>query len=189
MTLKELISRNRLTSLLFVCTALAALAHILVVNRTMNPSSTVIVSHSELELQFAFTPENGMRVLQSWGPGATGRYLSVIWIDVLFALFYGPFFYLLIRALGGGLFWATLPVLDMLANFVETSLEIYWVTSHTPDNPLFAPFFIHSIVASFKWFLVPVYWVYIFILLRRAYRNMQAAPSPASAGGRVGPAT
>ncbi len=182
MNLSKIIANNKLTSLWFVFLAATTLASILVVNPTMNPHSGNVFNFAQLQLQFSYTPENGMKVLESWGPGATDRYLSVIWIDVLFALSYGPFFYMLIKKLGGGFWWSIVPLLEMGTNLVETSLEIYWVINHTVTNQMYALFLTHSIVASIKWLvLVPIYLVHSVILLSRAIHSLSSAPRPSPA--------
>jgi hypothetical protein len=178
----DIIARNKLPTLWFVFLAVTFLASITIVNPTMNPNLPGFFNYAQLQLQFAYTPENGVKVLESWGPGAVDRYLSVIWIDVLFALSYGPFFYMLIKRLDGGAFWAIVPLLEMATNLIETSLEIYWVINHTPDNMMFGLFLTHSIVASIKWLvLVPIYLVHSAILLKKAMRDLVPAARPTMA--------
>jgi hypothetical protein len=185
----HLVRQNRLLWFFFAALAATFLASIFVLNPTLDPESRVF-SWPQLQLQFAYTPQRGDAVLARWGDGAAERYLRVIWIDILFALSYGPFFFLLIRRLGGGAAWALVPLLEMGTNLVETSLEIYWVVAHSPANPLFAAFLVHSIVATIKWcVLVPVYLLHSAILLRRALMarliaNAQFVPFPGEAGGR-----
>jgi hypothetical protein len=163
----HLSERNHFLWFFFGALSATFLMSIFVLNPTLDPQARVF-SWPQLQLQFAYTPARGDAVLASWGEGAADRYLSVIWIDVLFALSYGPFFCLLIRALGGGTRWALVPLAEMATNLVETSLEIYWVLAHTPENPLFVVFLIHSVVATIKWFiLVPIYFVHSAILFRR----------------------
>jgi len=171
----EIVTKNKLATLWFIFLVITFSASILVANPTMNPNMTGPFNYAQLQLQFSYVPENGMKVLESWGPGAAERYLSVIWIDVLFALSYGPFFYMLIKKLKGGLFWSIVPLLEMLTNLTETSLEIYWVINHTVDNQMFGLFLTHSIVASIKWLiLVPIYLVHTTILLTRTFRGMNS---------------
>jgi hypothetical protein len=186
MRAKHLPVRNRLLWFFFASLGATFLASIFVLNPTLDPQASAF-SWPQLQLQFAFTPERGDAVLKYWGEGAEGRYFSVIWIDVLFALSYGPFFYLLIRRLGGGAPWALVPLLEMGTNLVETSLEIYWVAAHSAQNPLFAAFFIHSIVATIKWLiLVPLYLLHTAILLRRAMiARLLAAATMAPSGDAV----
>jgi hypothetical protein len=59
MTIKQILVKNRLATLSFLCMAVTFLAHIFIVNRTMNPSSSPIVSHSQLDryAQHAACPE------------------------------------------------------------------------------------------------------------------------------------
>ncbi len=185
MKLLDLIRRHKLASLWFVFLAITFLASIFIVNRTLSPESTLgVLRYPQLQLQFAYTPENGMRVLESWGPGSEGRYLSVIWIDILFALSYGPFFFMLLRNLGAGVVAMVVPLVEMVTNLVETSLEIFWVVHHSALEPLFAVFLTHSIIATVKWILVPVYLVHSGFLIYRALRSsavsrQQAERSPA----------
>ncbi len=150
--------------------AITLLASILILNPTLNPQCRIF-SWPQLQLQFAYTPENGMKVLESWGAGAIERYFSVIWIDLIFALSYGPAFALYIRRLGGTAAACLVPLVEMTTNLIETSLEMYWVGHHTPDHPLFAPFLIHSIIATIKWALVPVYSVHLAMLFYNWLRS------------------
>lgn len=166
-----------------VLLAITFLASILIVNPTLDPNRSVF-SWPQLQLQFAYTPLNGIKVLQSWGPGSIDRYFSVIWIDLIFALSYGPAFSIYIRRMGGGVAWSLVPFVEMITNLVETSLEIYWVGHHSPDNLLFTPFFVHSIVATIKWALVPVYTahgVYLFYHWMRSRAMEVAFRRPAEA--------
>jgi hypothetical protein len=177
MRLLQLVRNHKLASLWFVFLAITFLASIFVVNPTLRPESSLgVFRYPQLELQFAYTPERGMAVLESWGAGSTDRYLSVIWIDILFALSYGPFFFMLLRRLGAGLVAMVVPLVEMVTNLIETSLEIYWVTHHTVLEPLFATFLTHSVIATLKWALVPVYLVHSLVLIYRALRRPAAQP-------------
>ncbi|MBN1205644.1 MAG: hypothetical protein JXB05_12060 [Myxococcaceae bacterium] len=146
------------------------LASIFIVNPTLNPERSVF-SWPQLQLQFAYTPENGMKVLESWGPGSMDRYFSVIWIDLVFAISYGPAFGLYIRKMGGSVAASLLPLVEMATNLVETSLEIYWVANHSLNNLLYAPFLTHSIIATIKWALVPIYSVHMGLLFYNWLRS------------------
>jgi hypothetical protein len=146
------------------------LASIFILNPTLNPENRVF-SWPQLQLQFAYTADNGIKVLESWGPGSIDRYFSVIWIDLIFALSYGPAFGLYIRRLGGSVASSLLPLVEMSTNLVETSLEMYWVANHTPDNPMGALFLTHSIIATIKWALVPIYSVHMGLLFYNWLRS------------------
>jgi len=175
MSIARVIVNNKLATLWFIFLAITFFASIFYVNPTLDPNATGIAI-PQWELQFAFTPENGMNVLEGWGFGAKDRYLHVIWIDILFALSYGPFFYMLIRKLDGRLSWSLVPIAEMGTNLIETSLEIYWVKHHTSSEPMFAIFLTHSIVASIKWLiLVPIYLVHSVILIRKWTRGRAAS--------------
>lgn len=130
-------------------------ASIYVLNPSLDASGSQW-SAPQLELQFAYTAENGVAVLDSWRDGGA-NYLRLIWIDLLFALSYGPFFFLWIRKLGGSHTIANIALGEMFSNWTETSMEIYWVVNHTPESPLGILFLAHSLIATVKWCLVPVY--------------------------------
>jgi|SRR3954468_1076511 hypothetical protein len=149
---------------------LTFLASIFILNPTLNPQRSVF-SWPQLQLQFAYTPQNGIRVLQSWGPGAIDRYFSVIWIDLLFALSYGPSFFFYIRRMGGSTAASLVPLVEMSTNLTETSLEMYWVGHHAPGHLLFAVFLTHSIIATIKWILVPIYFIHTGMLFYRSLRS------------------
>jgi hypothetical protein len=150
--------------------AVTFFASIFILNPTLNPHRRIL-SWPQLQLQFAYTPQNGMDVLQSWGPGSIDRYFSVIWIDLLFALSYGPAFFLYIRRLGGSMASSLLPLVEMTTNLIETSLEIYWVGHHTSTHLLFGTFLTHSIIATIKWALVPVYSIHMGMLIYNWLRS------------------
>lgn len=176
MKLLELASKNRLISLWFVFLSITFLASILYLNPTLDPNKSVL-SYPQLELQFAYTPDNGVKVLERWGENSAAVYLSVIWIDVLFALSYGPFFFMLLRRLSGLLFAALIPLIEMLTNLVETSMEIYWVANHGADNPMLGLFLTHSIIATIKWILVPIYLVHTIVVIWKAVKRRRPAPA------------
>lgn len=171
--LLDWIARNRLATLWFVFLVITILASILVLNPTLDPNKSMF-SWPQLELQFSYIPDNGDAVLERWGEGSRERYLSYIWIDILFALSYGPFFAMLIRSLGGHRLWVLLPLIEMCTNLTETSLEIWWVSAHTEANPMFGVFLTHSLIATVKWAMVPFYLWHSVALVYRAVSRGRA---------------
>ncbi|MEQ8965191.1 MAG: hypothetical protein RID91_05140 [Azospirillaceae bacterium] len=138
------------------------------VNNYIDPRSEAWVNAAQLRLQFAFFVDRGLAVVESWGPGGPERYLSVIWIDLLWPFTYGPAFFLLIRKLDGLSPWAFMPMLEAGSNLIETSLEIYWMANieRAADMPVL--FFAHGVVAAIKWLvLVPTYFAHSGLLLWR----------------------
>lgn len=182
MTYLSLVRSHKLLVLWGVLVVVTTWTQLLFVNNYINPDSGRLFNAAQLQLQFAFTADAGVEVLRSWGIGGAERYLQVIWVDVAFALSYGPFFYMLIKRLDGGSWWAIVPLLEMGSNLVETSIEIYWVINHAPGNMMPGLFFFHSVVAAIKWLvLVPTYFLHSGLLVRAALRNRQSrglAPLP-----------
>lgn len=175
MSVLSFIRTNKMLSLWGVFLIVTTWTQLLLVNNYINPDSGRLFNMAQLQLQFAFTPENGVEVLRSWGVGGAERYLQVIWIDVAFALSYGPFFYMLIRKLNGGFFWSIISLLEMSTNFIETGIEIYWVINHAPNNMMAGAFLFHSVMASIKWFiLVPTYLIHSTFLVLSTWMSRNA---------------
>ena len=169
----DLIRRYPWCSLWFVFLSVTFLASIFVLNPILSGKGPV--SWPQLQLQFAYLPEFGIRVLRSWGEGSEERYLSWIWIDILFALSYGPFFYMLLKNLGAPRLWYVIPLIEMTTNLIETSLEIYWVRNYSSSNLLTAIFLTHSIIATIKWALVPIYLAHSSMLIRHWFLRRAVA--------------
>lgn len=146
---------NVIIAMWFLFLSLTFNASIYVLNPSLDVSGSQW-STPQLDLQFAYTAERGAAVVSSWHNGGA-NYLRLIWIDLLFALAYGPFFFLWIRKLGGSHTIANIALGEMFTNWTETSMEIYWVANHTPETPLGTLFLVHSLIATIKWSLVPVY--------------------------------
>jgi hypothetical protein len=172
MTFLSLVRSHKLLVIWGVLVIITTWTQLLFVNNYINPNSGRLFNPAQLQLQFAFTAEAGAEVLRSWGPGGAQRYLQVIWIDVAFALSYGPFFYMLIKRLNGGFWWSIVPLLEMGSNLIETSIEIYWVINHGPGNMMPGLFFFHSVVAAIKWLvLVPTYFIHSGLLVASVLRR------------------
>jgi hypothetical protein len=131
-------------------------------------------SWPQLQLQFAYVPEIGIEVLKSWGEGSRDRYSSWIWIDILFALSYGPFFYMLLKNLGASRPLYLIPLVEMITNLIETLMEIYWVQNHSESNLMTGIFLAHSVIATIKWSLVPIYLAHSAVLIRPWLRRAPA---------------
>jgi hypothetical protein len=159
--------KNKIISLWFLFLVITFFMSILVVNPTMNPDNSAI-NYAQLQLQFAYSAENGINVLESWGGDAKSRYLSVIWIDVLFALSYGPFFFLLLRRFNVRGPASYIPLLEMLTNLTETSMEIFWMVNHSPSELYNGLYLTHSIIATIKWSLVPIYLIHSLYVINKA---------------------
>lgn len=163
---------NPLTASFGVLALVITLVQVTFVNPYINPDSDGFLNTAQLQLQFAFFDEVGREVVQSWGPGAAERYLEVIWIDLLWPFTYGPFFALLIYTLGGRMIWALIPLVEGVSNLIETGLEIYWMINLDEPGSLATLFFVHSVVAAFKWLVcVPSYFGKTLWLLARVYRR------------------
>jgi hypothetical protein len=160
---QAMIDSNALLWFWSVLLAITTLASIFVLNPRLDPHGRVL-SWPQLQLQLAFTPKNGVAVLESWGPDAVERYSRVIWIDLLFALSYGPALSLYAWRMGRSSIWAVVPLVAMAANLLETSAEMYWVAHHSVTHPLFALFFSHSLLATVEWLFAPIYMIQLAML-------------------------
>jgi hypothetical protein len=175
---------NKILTLWFGFLVLTTAAGMFVLNPILDPDRSIF-SMPQLNMQFSYTPENGDAVLADWGAGASERYLDWIWIDLAWALSYGPFFSMLIWKLSGNRLWSLLPLAEMCLNLTETSLEMWWVGTHTPANPMLGVFLTHSILATIKWAMVPCYLGHTGLLIFRTVRAARATtpvePVPALA--------
>lgn len=159
----EMIRKYPWCSLWFVFLTITFLASIFILNPIL--SGVGPVSWPQLQLQFSYFPETGVDVLESWGAGSKERYLNWIWIDILFAFSYGPFFYMLLKNFGASRIYYIIPLIEMTTNLIETSMEIYWVQHHTTLDLMTGIFLTHSIIATIKWLLVPIYLVHTTLLI------------------------
>lgn len=182
--LLSLAADNKIITLWFGFLVLTTAAGMFVLNPILDPDRSIF-SMPQLNLQFSYTPENGDAVLSEWGADAATRYLDWIWIDLAWALSYGPFFAMLIWRLSGNLLWSVVPLVEMCLNLTETSLEMWWVGAHTPTDPMFGVFLLHSVLATIKWAIVPWYLGHTGLLIHRAVRRARAegaaAPVPSLA--------
>lgn len=169
----EIIRKYPWCSLWFVFLAATFLASIFVLNPILSGAGPV--SWPQLELQFAYWPEKGISVLEHWGAGSKDRYLGWIWIDILFALSYGPFFYMLLKNCGASRIFYLIPIVEMITNLIETSMEIYWVQNHTSTELMTGLFLTHSIIATIKWSLVPIYLVHSVVLIGAWFQQKSTA--------------
>lgn len=167
-TLEYLFSDKRLV-FLFILLMMTISASIFYLNPSLDINNSP-VSWPQLQMQFAYTAENGRAVLEGWGENSRARYLSVIWIDMVFAISYGVFGFFFFKKLGAHQFWCILPLIEMTSNLIETNMEVYWVYASTPENPMNALFFAHCILATIKWTIVPFYAFHMFYMLIRAFR-------------------
>lgn len=184
--LLELARGHKLITLWLGFLVLTTAAGAFVLNPILDPDKSIF-SMPQLNLQFSYTPENGQAVLDSWGGSAEERYLDWIWIDLAWAVSYGPFFAMLIWALSRNRAWALLPLFEMCLNLTETSLEMWWVSAHTATEPMTGVFVLHSVLATVKWAMVPCYLghtgllIYRAIVRERATTRATAAPDKAPA--------
>ena len=176
--LLDLAAHNKVLTLWFGFLVLSTAAGAFVLNPILDPDRSIL-SMPQLNLQFSYTPENGDAVLNSWGAGASARYLDWIWIDLAWALSYGPFFAMLIWKLSGNRLWTLLPLAEMCLNLTETSLEMWWVGAHTPAEPMSGVFLLHSVLATIKWAMVPCYLGHTGVLIVRAVRRVRAEKAAA----------
>jgi hypothetical protein len=176
--LLSLAADNKIVTLWFGFLVLSTAAGMFVLNPILDPDRSVF-SMPQLNLQFSYTSENGDAVLSSWGADASARYLDWIWIDLAWALSYGPFFAMLIWKLSGNRLWAAVPLVEMCLNLTETSLEMWWVGAHTAADPMSGVFLLHSVLATVKWAIVPWYLGHTALLVYRGIRDLRAGDTPA----------
>ncbi len=123
-----------------------------------NPTIDKQKGFGVLSLQLAFSKEYGINIVNSWGKGGVERFTHYIISDYIYALSYSFFLALLLFQLKSRIYF--LPLVAGLFDWVENSMEILF----THDMIHFSTyvFFLHSLIASLKWLIVPIVFYNIF---------------------------
>ncbi len=135
----------------------------------INPSIDGKDGFGVIGLQLAFFKEDAINIISSWGLKGVENFKKYIFTDYLYALGYSIFFSTLIARLivtKNRLEYGWLIYMVILAgsfDWLENTIEIKFL-----ENPLHFPeelIFFHSIIATWKWMILPIVLVSIFSLI------------------------
>ena len=127
-----------------------------------------------LELQLSFDKHVGIELINSWGEPGVSNFKNWIFTDSIYAFSYSLFFASLISYLTlkkGERFYVTsivfvsLTLLSGALDCVENSMELSFI--YKPYGFSKNLFFIHSIVATFKWVAIASVTAYIIFLMTK----------------------
>jgi hypothetical protein len=127
-----------------------------------------------LDLQLSFKKNVGIDIINGWGTSGVDHFNLWIFTDYIYAFSYSLFFASLISYLalkkGKGTFltrnlFVPLAFFSGTLDFIENTMELYFINNpYAFSNTLF---FLHSVVALFKWTAVTIVVAYIFVLLTK----------------------
>ena len=129
----------------------------------VNPSIDGKNGMGVLALQLAFDREVGIEIINTWGKSGIENFKQLIFTDYIYALGYSFFFASILSVLilkkskqnsSKYKFIIFLPFIAGLFDWIENTLELLFIHNHIQfSNTLF---FIHSIIASIKWLILPI---------------------------------
>ncbi len=116
-----------------------------------------------LALQLAFDKEIGTQIIDNWTKTGRQNFNKLIFTDYIYALSYSIFFasWLCMLIIKKGkenlIFYKLLLFLPFLAgifDWIENTLELFFINNPTEFSNIL--FFIHSLIASLKWLILPI---------------------------------
>jgi len=124
----------------------------------VNPSIDSKNGLEVLYLQLSFEKEIGTQIVKSWTQTGINRFLELIWLDYIYALSYSIFFSSLLFKLQTINYKKSMiiyiPFIAGILDAIENTFEILFLNNMEKfSNTLF---FIHSLVASLKWLVLPI---------------------------------
>ena len=123
-----------------------------------------------LQLQLAFGKNEAIEIIKKWGINWIQNFNKLIFIDYIYALSYSIFFSSVLYKL----LWKKwtkniiiyLPFIAWLLDFLENTFELFFINN--PKNFSSILFFIHSVLASFKWLILPIV---IYFIMKYYFKN------------------
>jgi len=129
----------------------------------LNPLIDSKYGFDMLILQLSFKKDLGVQIVNSWTEEGLKTFFELIWIDYLYAISYSIFFssllYKLQNTYGKNSSIIYIPFLAGMFDFIENTLEIIFIKDMSGFRD--SLFFLHSVVASLKWLILPVVIFYI----------------------------
>ena len=139
----------------------------------VNPSIDSKSGLEVLHLQLSFEKELGIQIVSSWTDKGVRLFFNLIWLDYIYALSYSIFFSSLLLKLQNTYTKKSMiiyiPFLAGTFDWIENTLEIIFLKNMESFSETL--FFIHSIVASLKWLVLPVVLVIMLNLLKNNFLN------------------
>jgi hypothetical protein len=140
----------------------------------VNPSIDGGTGSGVLDLQLSFKKNAGIEIINSWGTSGVDHFNLWIFTDYIYAFSYSLFFASLISFLalkkGKGtfltsIFFVSLAFFSGVLDFIENTMELSFINNpYVFSNTLF---FLHSVVALFKWTAVTIVVAYIVVLFTK----------------------
>ena len=160
------LSSKRVLYLSALCTVIMFVIVMFFVNPLIDTENGIGV----LKLQLAFSKEYAIGVVHLWGVDGVENFQKYIFTDYMYAFCYSLFFASLLsylsrqrgKKLASWVFY--LPFIAGALDMLENSMEIAFL--HGMDGFSDEVFFFHSLVATFKWMILPIIVFYIFALLK-----------------------
>lgn len=167
--------------ILIIISGIITLVMFCVVMFIVNPLIDAKDGVGVLALQLSFNKEVGVEIINSWGQSGIENFKQLIFTDYIYALGYSIFFASILSTLilkKGKENLLTfrmiiyLPFLAGLFDWIENSIELLFINNPIEfSNTLF---FIHSIIASLKWAVLPIVMGYIIVLLLQKNVNTKS---------------
>jgi hypothetical protein len=146
-----------------VISTLATLMMFAVVMFVVNPSIDGKNGIGVLALQLAFDKEVGIEIINSWTQLGIENFNRFIFTDYLYALSYSILFasilsVLILKKSKQNILKykmiVYLPFIAGLFDWIENTLELSFINNPIEFSNIL--FFIHSIIASLKWLMIPI---------------------------------
>ena len=127
---------------------------------------------SVISLQLSFEKSTGIEIIQSWGTMGIINFNQLIFADYIYAISYSLFFasllsfFIIKKGKDKSINYILSIYLAFLAGFfdcVENTMELFFINNYETYSSLL--FFIHSIVATIKWGILPIIIIYIIVLI------------------------
>jgi len=155
---------NKRTVILFGITTLI-MAYI--VMAVVNPMIDKKDGFSVIALQVSFFKENGINIISNWDIEAFRKW---IFTDYIYALSYMLFFSSLaswiakLKNITAGIY-PYIAVVAGIFDWIENSLELWFLNNVDTFSPIL--FFIHSILSTIKWLILPIFLWGVVQLIRK----------------------
>lgn len=169
---------------ILIISTIVTLIMFIVVMFIVNPSIDKKNGMGVLALQLAFDKEVGIKIINSWTQLGIENFNQFIFTDYIYALSYSLLFasiisVLILKKTKQNLFKykliVYLPFIAGLFDWIENTLELLFINNPIEfSNTLF---FIHSIIASLKWMVLPIVLTFIIKLSLRGNVNANKTPS------------
>jgi len=126
-------------------------------------------SFSIIELQLSFTKISFLNNVSAWGDRGVQVYLNTLWIDYIFPLAFGTFFYSLLVSLKSNRKITYLPIIAAASDYVENTLHYLMLSDTITITSLSV--FTASLFSALKWISIVVSIAFIIFLSCHKFLN------------------